>query len=52
MGRVTLADYVVGTWCEAYASQLSPKTWMHYRQLLNKHILPSFARQARRATRR
>ena len=37
MGRVTLADYVVGTWCEAYASQLSPKTWMHYRQLLNKH---------------
>jgi hypothetical protein len=45
MGRVTLADYVVGTWCEAYASQLSPKTWMHYRQLLNKHILP--ARSAR-----
>ncbi len=31
MGRVTLADYVVGTWSEAYASQLSPKTWMHYR---------------------
>jgi integrase len=41
MGRVTLGEYVVGTWCEAYASQLSPKTWMHYRQLLNKHILPS-----------
>jgi hypothetical protein len=41
MGRVTLTEYVVGTWCEAYASQLSPKTWMHYRQLLNKHILPS-----------
>src|SRR2546421_633647 len=40
MGRVTLGEYVVGTWCEAYASQLSPKTWMHYRQLLNKHILP------------
>jgi hypothetical protein len=32
MGRLTLADYVVDTWCEAYASQLSPKTWMHYRQ--------------------
>jgi hypothetical protein len=41
MGRVTLADYVIGTWCEAHGSQLSPKTWMHYRQLLNKHILPS-----------
>jgi integrase len=40
-GRVTLGEYVVGTWCEAYASQLSPKTWMQYRQLLNKHILPS-----------
>lgn len=24
-----------------YASELSPKTRMHYRQLLNKHILPS-----------
>ena len=23
MGRVTLAEYVVGTWCEAYASQLA-----------------------------
>ena len=22
MGRVTLVDYVVGTWCEAYAPQL------------------------------
>ena len=33
LGRLTLAQYVVGTWCEAYASQLSPKTWMHYRQL-------------------
>jgi integrase len=41
LGRLTLAEYVVGTWCEAYASQLSPKTSMHYRQLLNKHILPS-----------
>ncbi len=41
MGRVTLGEYVLDTWCEAYASQLSPKTWMHYRQLLNKHILPS-----------
>jgi integrase len=41
LGRMTLAEYVVDTWCEAYASQLSPKTWMHYRQLLNKHILPS-----------
>ena len=51
MGRVTLADYVVGTWCEAYASQLSPKTWMHYRQLLNKHILPSLGPLELRAIR-
>jgi hypothetical protein len=39
-------SYVVGTWCEAYASQLSPKTWMHYRQLLNKHILPALGPQS------
>ena len=51
MGRVTLAEYVVGTWCEAYASQLSPKTWMHYRQLLNKHILPSLGSLELRAIR-
>jgi integrase len=51
MGRVTLADYVVDTWCEAYASQLSPKTWMHYRQLLNKHILPSLGPLELRAIR-
>jgi integrase len=41
MGRVTLGEYVVDTWCEAYASELSPKTWQNYGQLLNKHILPS-----------
>jgi len=51
MGRVTLTEYVVGTWCEAYASQLSPKTWMHYRQLLNKHILPSLGSLELRAIR-
>jgi integrase len=51
MGRLTLADYVVGTWCEAYASQLSPKTWMHYRQLLNKHILPALGPLELRAIR-
>src|SRR5207248_2489674 len=51
MGRVTLADYVIGTWCEAYASQLSTKTWMHYRQLLNKHILPSLGPLELRAIR-
>lgn len=51
MGRVTLADSVVGTWCEAYASQLSPKTWMHYRQLLNKHILPALGPLELRAIR-
>jgi hypothetical protein len=51
MGRVTLAEYVVGTWCEAYASQLSPKTWMHYRQLLNKHILSSLGSLELRAIR-
>jgi integrase len=51
MGRVTLVDYVVGTWCEAYASQLSPKTWMHYRQLLHKHILPSLGPLELRAIR-
>jgi hypothetical protein len=51
MGRVTLAEYVVDTWCEAYASQLAPKTWMHYRQLLNKHILPSLGPLELRAIR-
>jgi integrase len=51
MGRVTLAEYVVGTWCEAYAYQLSPKTWMHYRQLLNKHILPALGPLELRAIR-
>jgi hypothetical protein len=51
LGRLTLAEYVVGTWCEAYASQLSPKTWMHYRQLLNKHILPSLGPLELRAIR-
>jgi integrase len=51
LGRLTLAEYVVGTWCEAYASQLAPKTWMHYRQLLNKHILPSLGPLELRAIR-
>jgi hypothetical protein len=51
MGRLTLTEYVVGTWCEAYASQLSPKTWMHYRQLLNKHLLPSLGSLELRAIR-
>jgi integrase len=41
MGRVTLAEYVASTWRQAYASQLSPKTRMHYEQLLAKHVLPS-----------
>ena len=26
MGRLTLGEYVTGTWREAYASQLAPKT--------------------------
>ena len=51
IGRLTLAEYVVGTWCDAYASQLSPKTWTHYRQLLNKHILPSLGPLELRAIR-
>src|SRR5437588_1994964 len=46
MGRVTLADYVVGAWCEAYASQLSPKTWMHYRHT-SEQAHPAGARSAR-----
>ena len=41
LGRVTLGEYVDGTWREAYGSQLAPKTRMHYDQLLNKHVLPS-----------
>ena len=41
MGRLTLTDYVHGTWRQAYASQLAPKTRMHYDQLLAKHVLPS-----------
>ncbi len=51
MGRVTLAEYVFGTWSEAYASQLSTKTWMNYGQLLNKHILPSLGPLELRAIR-
>ena len=42
---------MVGTWYEAYASQLSPKTRMHYRQLLNKHIPPSLGPLELRAIR-
>ena len=44
MGRVTLDQYVTGTWREAYASQLAPKTRMHYEQLLSKHVLPLLGR--------
>jgi integrase len=39
-GRITLAEYVSGTWAKAYRSQLSEKTRIHYAQIYDKHILP------------
>ena len=39
-GRVTLAEYVIGTWGPAYGSNLAKKTQLHYEQLMNKHVLP------------
>jgi integrase len=38
-GRITLAEYVAGTWASAYKSHLSEKTRIHYAQIYDKHIL-------------
>ena len=39
-GRMTLAQYVTGTWAAAYAANLSQKTRIHYAEIYDKHILP------------
>lgn len=38
-GRMTLSEYVKGTWRPAYAAQLAKKTRLHYEQLLTKHVV-------------
>lgn len=39
-GRITLADYVSGTWARAYRQNLSASTRMRYGYLYDKHVLP------------
>jgi integrase len=39
-GRITLAQYVAGTWAKAYASNLAPATSIKYGHIYDKHILP------------
>ena len=39
-GRMTLAEYVSGTWARAYASNLAPATRKRYGHIYDKHILP------------
>jgi integrase len=39
-GRMTLAEYVAGTWATAYRSNLSESTRLRYGHLYDKHILP------------
>ena len=38
--RMTLAEYVSGTWARAYASNLAPATRKRYGHIYDKHILP------------
>jgi len=38
-GRITLAEYVSGTWAKAYASNLAPATRIRYGHIYDKHIL-------------
>jgi integrase len=37
--RVVLAAYF-SSWLEIMSLSLRPKTWIHYRQVVTKHILP------------
>ena len=39
-GRMTLAEYVAGTWATAYRSNLSESTRLRYGHHYDKHILP------------
>ena len=39
-GRMTLAEYVAGTWATAYRTNLSESTRLRYGHLYDKHILP------------
>jgi integrase len=39
-GRMTLAEYVAGTWATAYRNNLSESTRLRYGHLYDKHILP------------
>jgi integrase len=39
-GRMTLAEYVAGTWAKAYRANLSENTRLKYGHLYDKHILP------------
>ena len=42
-GRMTLAEYVSGTWAKAYASNLAPATRTRYGHIYDKHILSELA---------
>ena len=39
-GRISLAEYVAGTWAKAYGSQLAASTRTRYGYIYDKHILP------------
>lgn len=39
-GRMTLAEYVTGTWAKAYRTNLSESTRVRYGHLYDKHVLP------------
>jgi integrase len=39
-GRISLAEYVSGTWAKAYGSQLAVTTRTRYGYVYDKHILP------------
>ena len=39
-GRLTLAEYVSGTWAKAYAPSLAEATRRRYANMYDKHILP------------
>jgi integrase len=39
-GRLSLAEYVAGTWAKAYRTHLSEATRLRYGYLYDKHILP------------
>jgi integrase len=39
-GRLTLAEYVAGTWAKAYRTHLAETTRIRYGHLYDKHVLP------------